>query len=62
MQCIIRNFINVENRGGLWKDSADVFEVLVIVEKYFRCNVSKQKRKIDVKKRKIRGSDRFKFT
>ena len=42
------NFINVENRGGPWKVSAGVFEIFLIFEKYFRCNVSNQKRKIDV--------------
>ena len=42
------NFINVKNRGGLWKVSPGVFEIFLIVEKYFRCNISNQKRKIDV--------------
>ena len=44
------NFINVKNRGGLWKVSAGVFEIFLIIEKYFRCNISKQKRKIDVQR------------
>ena len=33
------NFINIKNTGSLWKVSADVFEIFLIVEKYFRCNV-----------------------
>lgn len=42
-------FINAKNRGGLWKVTNGVFEIFFAVEKYFRDNVAKQKRKIDVK-------------
>ena len=34
------DFINAKNSGGLWKVSAGVFEIFLIVEKFFRSNVS----------------------
>lgn len=42
-------FINAKNRGGLWKVTNGVFEIFFAVERYFRDNVAKEKRKIDVK-------------
>ena len=38
------NFINVENRGNLWKVSVGIFEIFLVIEKLFR-SVSNQKNK-----------------
>ena len=43
------NFINAKNRGGLYKVSAGVFEIFLVIEKFSRSNVSNQKGKVDVK-------------
>ena len=40
------NFINVKNRGDLWKVSAGVFEIFLIVEKYFSVIFQTRKEKL----------------
>ena len=46
---VTNNFINFKNRGDLWKASAGAFEIFASVERFFRSNVSNQKRKTDLK-------------
>ena len=40
------NFINVKNRGDLWNVSAGVFEIFLIVEKYFSVIFQTRKEKL----------------
>ena len=40
------NFISFKNRGHLWKVSAGVFEIFLIVEKYFSVIFQTRKEKL----------------